>query len=60
MNNNQIIKSSYHLFASIFMLNLAFHNENLPIIYKNILILLSLIHLYDAWWFFNNDGNAPI
>lgn len=57
-SNNQIIKFSYHLFASLFLLYLSF--KNLNIIFKIILIILSLIHLYDCWWFYNNDGSAPI
>ena len=59
-SNNQIIKFSYHLFTSLFLLYLAFFVLNLNIIFKIILILLSLIHLYDSWWFYNNDGFAPI
>lgn len=60
LTNNQIIKSMYHLFASVFLLHLGFCNNFDDISIKIILIFLGLIHLYDTWWFFNNDGNAPI
>jgi hypothetical protein len=59
-STNQIIKSSYHLFASLFLFYLAFFIKNLSIIIKIILVFIALFHLYDTWWFFNNDGNAPI
>ena len=60
MNQNQIIKSSYHLFATLFLLYLIFFIKNIPLLCKIILLLLSIFHLYDTWWFFNNSGNAPI
>jgi hypothetical protein len=59
-NTNQIIKFSYHLFASLFLLYSAIFIKELHIIFKIIFIILGLIHLYDAWWFYNNDGFAPI
>jgi hypothetical protein len=60
MNQNQIIKSSYHLFATLFLLTLAFYIKNIPLICKVILVFLAIFHLYDTWWFFNNSTNAPI
>lgn len=61
MNSNQIIKTSYHLFATIFLLYLAFYIKNLNLFIKFILIFLAIFHLYDTWWFLNNEkGNAPI
>jgi len=60
MNQNQIIKSSYHLFATLFLLYLVFFIKNMPLFCKIILLLLAIFHLYDTWWFFNNTGNAPI
>lgn len=60
MNQNQIIKSSYHLFATLFLLYLAFFIKSIPLFCKIILLLLVVFHLYDTWWFFNNTGNAPI
>ena len=59
MNQNQIIKTSYHLFATIFLLYLAIKSDNLII--RLILIFLAIFHLYDTYWFLNNSkGNAPI
>ena len=58
MNQNKIIKTFYHLFATIFLLYLAFTLKNLLI--RLILLFLAVFHLYDTWWFLNNDGNAPI
>jgi hypothetical protein len=60
MNQNQIIKSSYHLFATLFLLYLALFIKSLNLICRLLLIFLVIFHLYDTWWFFNNDGNAPI
>jgi hypothetical protein len=59
MNNNQIIKTSYHLFATIFLLCLFFF-KCIPLFCKVILIFLAVFHLYDTWWFLNNTENAPI
>ena len=58
MNQNQIIKTSYHLFATIFLTYLAFKQDN--IIIRLILIFLAIFHLYDTYWFLNNTENAPI
>ena len=58
MNQNQIIKTSYHLFATIFLTYLAFKLDN--IIIRLILIFLAIFHLYDTYWFLNNTENAPI
>ena len=60
MNQNQIIKSSYHLFTTLFLLYLVFFIKNIPLFCKIILIFISIFHLYDTWWFFNNSSNAPI
>jgi len=61
MNTNQIIKTSYHLFATLFLIFLAFYIKNLNLLIKIILIFLAIFHLYDTWWFLNNEkGNAPI
>jgi hypothetical protein len=59
-SNNQIIKSSYHLFVSLFLIYLIFFIKNLSLTIKIIITFISLFHLYDTWWFLNNDGNAPI
>ena len=58
MNQNKIIKTSYHLFATIFLLYLACTLKNLLI--RLILLFLAVFHCYDTWWFLNNEGNAPI
>jgi hypothetical protein len=59
MNLNQIIKTSYHLFATFFLLFLIFYIKNKYI--RIILLFLAIFHLYDTWWFLNNEkGNAPI
>jgi len=58
MNQNKIIKTSYHLFATIFLLYLAFTLKNTLI--RLILVFLAIFHCYDTWWFLNNEGNAPI
>ena len=61
MNSNQIIKTTYHLFATLFLLYIAFYTIKLHIIIKIILIFLAIFHLYDTWWFFTHEkGNAPI
>ena len=59
MNQNQIIKSSYHLFAFLFLVKLAFTLKT-NIYIKLGLIFIAIIHAYDVWWFFNNTSNAPI
>lgn len=59
LTQNQIIKSIYHLFASLFLLYLSISFSK-HIFIKSILILLAFFHAYDTWWFFTNDGNAPI
>ena len=58
MNQNKIIKTSYHFLATIFLLYLAFTLKNIYI--RLVLIFLAIFHLYDTWWFLNNEGNAPI
>lgn len=55
---NKIIKTSYHLFATIFLLYLIFNLDNL--IFQIIILFLAIFHLYDTYWFMNNEGNAPI
>jgi hypothetical protein len=60
MNQNQIIKTSYHLFATLFLLYLVIYIKSLNNICKVILVFLAIFHLYDTWWFLNNEGNAPI
>ena len=59
LNQNKIIKTSYHLFATIFLTYLAITLKS-NIFIKIVLIFLAIFHLYDTWWFLNNDGNAPI
>ena len=60
MNTNQIIKTSYHGFAFLFLFYLAFFTK-LNNIIKFILVFLAIFHLYDTYWFFVNEkGNAPI
>lgn len=54
------IKFSYHLFCFLFLLYIALFL--LPS-YKYIqygLFFIAFTHLYDSWWFYNNNGNAPI
>ena len=59
MNLNQIVKTSYHLFATLFLVFLIFYIQNKYI--RFILLFLAIFHLYDTWWFLNNEkGNAPI
>ena len=60
MTSNQIFKSSYHLFAAILLLYIVFYFTKLNIFLKVLLFLVAFFHLYDVWWFYNNDGNAPI
>ena len=60
MSKNQIIKTSYHFFCFVFLLSIALLLKNINIIIKILLIFISIFHLYDTWWFLNNDGNAPI
>lgn len=56
---NKVVKFSYHLFTAIFLFNLTKLN-NITQLNKNILYMISLFHLYDTWWFYMNDSNAPI
>jgi hypothetical protein len=60
MNQNQIFKSSYHLIAALLLLFIIFNESKLHIIIKILLAIVTFCHLYDVWWFYNNDGNAPI
>jgi len=60
MTSNQIIKFSYHFFVFIFLLFLAMTTKMLSIFTKGILFIISLIHLYDAWWFSKYNANAPL
>ena len=60
LTQNQITKSIYHLFATIFLLYLAFFIIKHNLYIKIILCLLAFFHAYDTWWFLTNDGNAPI
>ena len=56
---NKIIKFSYHLFTAIFLYNLT-NNNSISQQYKYILYIISLFHLYDTYWFYNYESNAPI
>jgi hypothetical protein len=55
---NRIIKTSYHLFAAYIILYIMQNQTNNYIYYS--LLFIGLFHLYDVWWFLNNEGNAPI
>jgi hypothetical protein len=57
---NKVIKTSYHFFATIFLLYLAKNLQNYHIFFNITLIFLSIFHLYDTWWFLNYDKDAPI
>ena len=59
MNVHKIIKISYHLFVFFFLEYLLFF-YHFPMYIHYILFILSLVHLYDVWWFYNYTGNAPI
>ena len=59
MNIVSTIKFSYHLFVFFFLLYVAFF-FHLPAFARNILIIITLFHLYDCWWFYKYTGNAPI
>jgi len=52
------IKFSYHLFVFIFLffVSLVYH---LPQFVKTILVVFSLVNLYDCWWFYNNMEPPP-
>lgn len=58
MNQNQIFKSSYHLLAALLLIYILF--IKLHLFLKVLLLIVIASHLYDVWWFYNNDGNAPI
>ena len=60
MTKNQIIKSAYHLLAALLLLFLVWTVKNIHISIKILVIAISIFHFYDVWWFFKNDGNAPI
>ena len=60
IDQNKIIKTSYHLFSTIFLLYLAIILNKSNILIRLLLLFLAIFHLYDTWWFLNNDGNAPI
>ena len=59
MNQNQIIKSFYHFVASVLILYVVFYVK-INIVLKVLLFFIAIFHLYDVWWFYNNDGNVPI
>lgn len=60
MSPNQIFKASYHLIAALVLLFIVFRIQSIPMYIKGALCIILLSHLYDTWWFFNYDGNAPI
>jgi TRAP-type mannitol/chloroaromatic compound transport system permease small subunit len=60
MNTNKIIKTSYHLFASLFLLFLVYSLDEYNVIIRILLLLIAIFHIYDTWWFLHNEGNAPI
>jgi hypothetical protein len=60
MTPNQVVKSAYHLFAAFLLLFLLSSVKSIHVFLKGALAFLAFFHLYDAWWFFNYDGNAPI
>jgi len=59
MTQNQIIKFSYHFLVAIFLLYVIF-TQDLNIHIISIFVFIIIFHLYDSWWFYNNDGFAPI
>jgi hypothetical protein len=60
MNNNKIIKFSYHLISFLFLLYLSFFLKNISLFIRFGLLFISVFHLYDTWWFYKYDANAPI
>ena len=56
----KVVKSSYHFLAAFLILYIIFKIIKSHFILKSLLFLIAVFHLYDVWWFLNNDGNAPI
>ena len=59
LSTNKIIKFSYHLFTALFLFNLTKLN-GISQQSKYILYIISIFHLYDTYWFYKYDTNAPI
>lgn len=59
ISTNKIIKFSYHFLTAIFLFNLT-KLQNISQQTKYILYIISLFHLYDTYWFYKYDKNAPI
>jgi len=58
MDQNKFIKTSYHLFATLFLVYLAFNFDNIGI--QLLILFLAIFHFYDVYWFMSCEGNAPI
>ena len=54
-----IVKTIYHLLSALLLLYLVFRSS-LYIYIKVFLFLMMIFHFYDTYWFFTQDGNAPI
>ena len=56
---NKMIPFYYHLFCSVFLIYLSFFSC-LNWFIRSFLFYIGLIHLYDCWWFYKYDKDAPI
>jgi hypothetical protein len=50
----------YHTFCFVFLLYLGLFLQCMGLFSKTLLIIIAFIHLYDAWWFYNHNSDAPI
>jgi hypothetical protein len=57
---NKLIKLIYHLFSFIFLSYLSIYLKFVSWTIRIGLLFIALFHLYDTWWFYNFDKNAPI
>lgn len=60
MKQIKLIKLCYHLFCFLLLFYLAFYLSFVNLYIRISLFIISLFHLYDAWWFYYHDSNAPI
>lgn len=56
---NKTIQFYYHLGCSLFLVYLSFFSC-LNWFIRSFLFYIGLIHLYDCWWFYKYDTDAPI
>jgi hypothetical protein len=51
MDSYQLMKSAFHFLSFLVLFYLIFIIKSLSLLYKILILIIALVHLYDSWWF---------